>query len=340
MTEFGDSLEELEEKLLQYRQQLDAVEAALEEQPEEQALQKLQSDLHEVIALTEDLAKFQRQSVPQPTAALEEQQSAAASETVAGRDTWVGRTCEAVYEGERYLGLIVQIKNDPATGEKRVLVDFLCWHNREEYKLNQIRIFQPPHPSLLPPGAKAYAVYEKLGEWHECVIQERLSNGGYSVAFPGHSNLKLDVNFDQVRLVGGTAQQSQKAAAQAAQLRKKVKEIITPGGYRIPEFLTAKPNDTEAQRQNKKRKVQQIKKQQRLEQQEQEAVMRVSGWKKFASKATNKKTKGFLTGRNRESIFRSSDEVKAAGTAAAAAGAAQSGFLPRRKHDFGGGVED
>eukprot|EP00921_Rhytidocystis_pertsovi_P008474 GHVQ01013884.1.p1 GENE.GHVQ01013884.1~~GHVQ01013884.1.p1 ORF type:complete len:160 (+),score=34.01 GHVQ01013884.1:451-930(+) len=79
MTEFGDSLEELEEKLLQYRQQLDAVEAALEEQPEEQALQKLQSDLHEVIALTEDLAKFQRQSVPQPTAALEEQQSAAAS---------------------------------------------------------------------------------------------------------------------------------------------------------------------------------------------------------------------------------------------------------------------
>eukprot|EP00922_Rhytidocystis_sp_ex-Travisia-forbesii_P036740 GHVS01054648.1.p1 GENE.GHVS01054648.1~~GHVS01054648.1.p1 ORF type:complete len:245 (+),score=64.19 GHVS01054648.1:113-847(+) len=237
MAEFGDSLDELGEKLSQYRQQLVAVEQALAAQPDEPALDKLRSDLYEVISLTEDLVQFQQD---------------AASGAIPSQLTAV-------------------------VGDQQELQD----HQQEQQQ-------------------------------HKQTATAR----------------KGDKNKD------GRIRTNAQAAATAATIKKKVKEIVTPGGYRIPEFLTIKETDTATQRHQKKRKVQAIKKEQRQEVLETEANARATSWRKFSTKANAKKVKGFLTGRKHESIFKSSDEVAPPPTTNILS--AGSGFIPRRRHDFAG----
>lgn len=239
MAELGDTVEELQDKLAQYREQLKGVEQALEDQPDEPALLKLRSDFNEVISLTEDLVKFQQSNS---------------------------------------LATLTQAKDI-------AVVD-----------ASGIATVKAPPPSL--------------------------SKSSRS------SSASSSFNAGRVR-----ATQAQ-AAAISASINRKVKEIVTPGGYRIPEFLTIKDTDTETQKHNKRRKIQQIKKQQRQEQLETEATARATSWRKFASKASNnKKVKGFLTGKKRESIFKSTDDKPADQVAA-------KGFLPRRKYDFDGDLGD
>eukprot|EP00922_Rhytidocystis_sp_ex-Travisia-forbesii_P036742 GHVS01054650.1.p1 GENE.GHVS01054650.1~~GHVS01054650.1.p1 ORF type:complete len:248 (+),score=56.08 GHVS01054650.1:190-933(+) len=239
MAEFGDTLDELGEKLSQYRQQLTAVEQALTAQPDEPALEKLRSDLYEVISLTEDLVQFQQ---------------AAAAGTLPAQLTVVGEQQE---------------------------------HQEQPHE-------QQPKPSGAPAARRG----------------------------------------DKGKAGDGRIRNSAQAAATAATIKKKVKEIVTPGGYRIPEFLTIKETDTATQRHQKKRKVQAIKKEQRQEVLETEANARATSWRKFSTKANTKKVKGFFTGRKHESIFKSSDEVAPPpSTNILSAG---SGFIPRRRHDFAG----
>eukprot|EP00922_Rhytidocystis_sp_ex-Travisia-forbesii_P000855 GHVS01001231.1.p1 GENE.GHVS01001231.1~~GHVS01001231.1.p1 ORF type:complete len:258 (+),score=60.00 GHVS01001231.1:167-940(+) len=250
MAEFGDSLEELQVKLSQYREQLAAVGQALLAQPDEPALEKLRSDLHEVISLTEDLVQFHRATAagtipPQLTAAVVQQQ--------------------------------------------------------------ELQEQQQQEQQTQAAGTTATARSSKA---------DKGKGGGGAAA-------------------DGRIRNSAQAAATAITIKKKVKEIVTPGGYRIPEFLTIKETDTATQRHQKKRKVQAIKKEQRQEVQETEANARATSWRKFSSKASSKKVKGFLTGRKHESIFKSSDDVAPISTTTNILSAG-SGFIPRRRHDFAG----
>lgn len=91
--------------------------------------------------------------------------------------------------------------------------------------------------------------------------------------------------------------------------KRPVKEIVTSGGYRVPENLFAKEEDTEEQREIKKRKLQGIKKAQKGEAQEVQSINKANDWKRFLIKNSGA-SRGVKTG----SIF-SSNEQKNYGSA-------------------------
>ncbi|KEP65339.1 UNVERIFIED_CONTAM: malic enzyme [Hammondia hammondi] len=360
MAELEDTIEDLQAKLQQYEEQLEQVNEALKLQPEESDLLKLKSDLEEVISLTKDLISFQAQTqteaekpdlVVQPSeaprevsqkekeaeerpekeklhadAGEEKQGSAEISEGgprlthLSSGSSVVGRTCLAEYEGKKFYAEILDLKKS-RQGE-RVLVEFIGWKNQQEYPVHQVQLLAPVPPSAIPPGAAAQAIYSEDGKWYDCVIDEHTA-GGYKVTYTEYGNTE-EVKFDQVRL--------KKPKNDAP--KRRVKEIITPGGYRIPQYLATKPTDTEAQKSSKKRRVKAIKAQQQLEMAEKDADDRAKAWQKFNKRAINKRMAGYMSGRGHESMF-SGHEVKT--TVSISVLSSQrttvNSFVPRRKHD-------
>ncbi|CBZ51622.1 Tudor domain-containing protein, related [Neospora caninum Liverpool] len=359
MAELEDSIEDLQAKLQQYQEQLEQVNEALKLQPEESDLLKLKSDLEEVISLTRDLISFQTQAQTeaeksdvqssdaprevsqenekaieerserekvQADAGGEREGSAEASEGgarlthMASGSSVVGRTCLAEYEGKKFYAEILDLKKSKQ-GE-RVLVEFIGWKNQQEYPVHQVQLLAPVPPSAVPPGAAAQAIYSEDGKWYDCVVDEHTA-GGYKVTYTEYGNSE-EVKFDQVRL--------KKPKNDAP--KRRVKEIVTPGGYKIPQYLAIKPTDTEAQKNSKKRRVKAIKAQQQLEMAEKDADDRAKSWQKFNKRAINKRMVGYMSGRGHESMF-SGHEVKT--TVSISVLSSQrttvNSFVPRRKHD-------
>merc|ERR1712151_1224576 len=108
---------------------------------------------------------------------------------------------------------------------------------------------------------------------------------------------KSEVKFDQIRLssIGG----------KVADKKRTIKEITTPAGYKIPESLVIQKADTEEVSETKRRKIQAIKKQQRVEKAEEDSMRKQSGWQKFFyNKASTRSKCGFMSGKPKESIFK------------------------------------
>ncbi|CDJ49416.1 hypothetical protein, conserved [Eimeria brunetti] len=370
MAEFEESLEELKAKQKLYEEQLQQVEDALK-QEETEDLKRLQADLKEVIQLTRHLVEYKeqqeqqaadpsteaaaaaaaaaavaaaaapqessttdKQASPAAPAAREQQQAAAARTDTAATPApaaaaqeqhssggpLVGRTCSAEYEGKRYYASIVEVKRDPKEGE-RVVVDFIGWGNREEYPLQQVVLLPQVSATDFPVGTTAQAIYSGDGRWYDCSIIAT-TPFGFRVRFTEYKN-EEDLPGDRVR------------APRKAVPKKRANDIITPGGYRIPQYLAAKPTDTQAQKNSKKRRVKAIKQQQKTEQAEQQLTDSAKSWQQFNKKAVKKTMPGFMTGRGHESIFRGI-EVKPNINPVEASRQLQlqQTFMPRRKHDF------
>ncbi|CDJ58530.1 hypothetical protein, conserved [Eimeria maxima] len=371
MAEFEESLEELKAKQKVYEEQLQQVEDALK-QEETEDLKRLQADLKEVIQLTRHLVEYKQQQEqqladssaeaaaaaaaaavtaavaaaaapqessttdkqPSPAVAAprEQQQAASRTDTSAtpapaaaiqeqqSRGPLVGRTCSAEYEGKRYYASIVEVKRDPKEGE-RVVVDFIGWGNREEYPLQQVVLLPQASATDFPVGTAAQAIYSGDGRWYDCSIIAT-TPFGFRVRFTEYKN-EEDLPGDRVR------------APRKAVPKKRANDIITPGGYRIPQYLAAKPTDTQAQKNSKKRRVKAIKQQQKTEQAEQQLTDSAKSWQQFNKKAVKKAMPGFMTGRGHESIFRGI-EVKPNINPVEASRQLQlqQTFMPRRKHDF------
>src|SRR5699024_1534211 len=93
------------------------------------------------------------------------------------------------------------------------------------------------------------------------------------------------VSFDRIRINGPNPKKDSVAPERGSApngehpggtKRKLIKEITTPSGYVIPTHLLAKPGDTEAQKQMKRRKLEALKKEQREQKSEEEAQERQS----------------------------------------------------------------
>mmetsp|Transcript_51452 Transcript_51452/g.115727 ORF Transcript_51452/g.115727 Transcript_51452/m.115727 type:complete len:326 (+) Transcript_51452:80-1057(+) len=293
MADFTQSAEELLTKLDTYREQLAQVEEALEQQPDEPSLVKLKNDLTEVIVLTEDLVKYQAAA---PAAAEE---AAAAEVTTTGRPqsksvhtALVGRTCEAFYEQKWYNGEIKSVRRDDR-GIERCTVDFIGLQNQREYKVTDVKMLRPPHPAQCQPGTRCQAIFPEDGLWYECVITEQTEKG-YKITFTDYGS-KAEVKFDQVRLV----------SLKAAEKKRTIKEVTTPAGYKIPESLVIQKADAEDIIDTKRRKIQAIKKQQRVDRIEEDSIKKQSSWQKFFhTKASTRSKCGFMSGKPRESIFK------------------------------------
>ncbi|XP_026191573.1 uncharacterized protein LOC34617888 [Cyclospora cayetanensis] len=348
MAEFEESLEELQGKQKLYEEQLQQVEEALK-QEETEDLQRLRADLKEVIQLTKHLVEYKQQQEQQvlesqaavlapseatapkeaqPSATVAREQPVGPTETPAppasayepAGGTLVGRTCSAEYEGKRYYASIVEVKRDPKEGE-RVVVDFIGWGNREEYPLQQVVLLPQASATDFPAGTAAQAIYSGDGRWYDCSIIAAMPFG-FRVRFTDYKN-EEELPGDRVR------------APRKAAPKKRANDIITPGGYRIPQYLAAKPTDTEAQKNSKKRRVKAIKQQQKTEEAEHQLAKSAKSWQQFNKKAVRKTMPGFMTGRGHESIFRGI-EIKPNINPVEASRQLQlqQTFMPRRKHDF------
>eukprot|EP00931_Biecheleriopsis_adriatica_P091613 TRINITY_DN654_c0_g1_i2.p1 TRINITY_DN654_c0_g1~~TRINITY_DN654_c0_g1_i2.p1 ORF type:complete len:358 (+),score=109.64 TRINITY_DN654_c0_g1_i2:70-1074(+) len=308
MADFTQSAEELLTKLDTYREQLAQVEEALEQTPDEPSLVKLKNDLTEVIVLTEDLVKYQAAAPTEAEQAAEAaagkasavpEQKPASSRVKSVHTALVGRTCEAFFEQKWYNGEIKSVRRDER-GLERCMVEFIGFSNSREFKVNDVRLLRPPHPAQCQPGTRCQAIFPEDGLWYDCVITEQTEKG-YKITFTDYG-AKSEVKFDQIRL---------QSSGKVGQQKRTVKEVTTPAGYKIPESMAIQKTDTEEVIEAKKRKIQAIKKQQRVDKLEEEHTKQQSSWQKFFyNKASTRSKCGFMSGKPKESIFKVPDSLE------------------------------
>lgn len=277
------------------RQALANVERALSSQPENrnEELLKLKKELEEVINVTEELvvpARSEPQEVGTGAELAETSRTDAASKATpeTSNQTFqsiVGRTCVFEAHGNKVYGRVQKFSKREGKGERIIVQvvgassdDNLSSAKHMEVDLRAVRLLVPPSVSLLEKGARGQAIWTEDGVWYECVIIDTFESrqGGQMqvrVKFTEYGNEDV-VPIDRVRLFGPTG------GAPASAQKRKIKEITTPGGYKIPEPLQIKPTDSEHQKQLKKKKIGLLKKQQRQDSAETEARQRASAWQK------------------------------------------------------------
>eukprot|EP01054_Gregarina_sp_Poly1_P006347 Gregarina_sp_Poly_1__6346@NODE_3380_length_1140_cov_51_216216_g2139_i0_p2_GENE_NODE_3380_length_1140_cov_51_216216_g2139_i0NODE_3380_length_1140_cov_51_216216_g2139_i0_p2_ORF_typecomplete_len166_score21_39SMN/PF06003_12/5_2e05TUDOR/PF00567_24/3_6e05TUDOR/PF00567_24/1_6e03Agenet/PF05641_12/0_00052Agenet/PF05641_12/4_9e03Tudor_3/PF18115_1/0_036_NODE_3380_length_1140_cov_51_216216_g2139_i05701067 len=145
------------------------------------------------------------------------------------------------------------------------------------------------------------SVFCRRSEWYECVV-ESITGDGYVVTYTGYGNTET-IPVDRVRSSNSAFKdyslQLRSASVPMAITRKsdkkKVKEIVTPAGFRIPNNLIAKPSDTDAQKADKRRRLNKLKREQRAAQEEQEARKVQSSWSNHVKKSSTKGTNRLKT---------------------------------------------
>ncbi|KAF8820307.1 malic enzyme [Cardiosporidium cionae] len=361
MADFEESTEELQARLSQYKEQLMAVEAAILENHEEDSLFKLEADLKEVIVLTEDLIRFKlanesshadllhtnaqllldtkteeeydlsfkeesqdTSSLPPSSLHISSTKSTAADARAAKLAALTGRTCQTPCQGKLVYGEIMGVAPPDAARGECLIVKFIGWEHQEACSTHQIRLLPSLSAHYCVPGTKLQGLYSEDGKWYDCQIDE-CTLKGCKVTFSGYGNTE-ELKFDRIRFPVDHTKEAKS---------NKAKEILTPGGYRIPEYLTIKATDSETQKLSKKKRIQLLKKKQRTEQMNEAAQVRATSWRKFNTKASTKKVSGYLIGRGYQSIFKSEDQPPPAPSLSSIiAPKSQSfAFIPRRKHD-------
>eukprot|EP00916_Digyalum_oweni_P014836 GHVL01024272.1.p1 GENE.GHVL01024272.1~~GHVL01024272.1.p1 ORF type:complete len:340 (+),score=74.37 GHVL01024272.1:65-1084(+) len=299
-----ESLQDLE----RYRQELQQVEEALVQQPEEETLINLRNDLRDIIKITQELCSSTNLDTSSEALADAQNSGGRGALHVVPASTeaqaLVGRTCEALYDGKWYNSIILSVRKS-SQGVDKCLVEYIgCNGFRQEFRIQDVSLLQPPHPAQCHPGTTVQAVWHEDGLWYDALIEEQTEEG-YRINYLIQSGGALDVKFDQVRLKKSAAGPSSNAQ-QAG--KRKIAEIVTPAGWRIPENLTIKATDSEQSRKIKKNKIRAIKSKQRQEAIDQAAEEKKSGWQKFQKK-TSIKSSTIGIKMNRESIFKSPESL-------------------------------
>jgi len=176
----------------------------------------------------------------------------------------VGKNCEVFYLENWFTAKIIAIdKKDIAR------VQFSAQAVSHDFPIEKLRILQPLDPRYCTSGAKLQAVWSKDGKWYDCQIVSKIGEK-YLVSFEGYKE-REEVSPELLRRRPATPQQAQD-------------DYVTPAGYRIPTSLKIDEKDNEKTKGEKKRKIHQIKSQQRIEKQEEEAAEKQNAWKAFNKK--------------------------------------------------------
>lgn len=294
----GESVEDMLTKLDTYREQLALVEGALKEK-EDDHLIKLREDLQEVIMYTEDLVRYKNAAA---TAAMTEDKTQKKQKSA--HAALVDRTCEVFYENKWYNAKMMSVRRDEK-GVERCSVKLIGIQLSREYKISEVRLLKPPPPVQCQVGAEVQAIFSEDGLWYDATIVEQTETG-YKVEFKEYGE-KEDLRFDMVRL----KQVEKKAKNELLEAKQKnIKIVETPGGWKLPETLIVQPTDTDKQRELKRRKIHQLKSEQRKEREDIQMAQRQNSWMKFKNKASTKSKTGFMTGKQKESIFRVPDAIE------------------------------
>lgn len=265
----GIDLEGIDEKLHEYREHLAAVEEALAGGSENEELSRIRADLQEVISVFTDLHSIR----------TAEAQAVAASE----KASLVGRSVQLKLSGVAVVGEVEAVVD----GVLHVTVP----GETQARRVPEAEADVLHSSGSWSPGTHCEAVYADDGMWYPAEVVGLGDDDMVRVLFTEYDEEAL-VRSDRVRM----------PARRPAKIE--VKEIITPGGYRIPENLQIKPQDSEKRKQIKKRRINELKKAQRQEQVVKAYRDKQSDWTKHLKK--NAGRTGALTQAARAPVYRKS----------------------------------
>ncbi|KEG03468.1 survival motor neuron-like protein, putative [Plasmodium vinckei vinckei] len=285
MDEFNESLEDLEEKINEYNKQLALVRDEIkkyeqiqndqnEENEQLQNLKKLECDMIEVINLTRDLIKYKKKNesddeIPDQIAEEDEQPFSNENENVMNESALlIGRTCSFMYENKRVYGSIenVVIQNNI----EQLLVHIFETNQQVLVHKNYVQLNEILHTLSTSENNQYQALYKKDGQWYDCLVSKSKGDS-YLITYIGYNNSEY-VKNDQIRI----------------KKKKKIKEVITPAGYKIPENLIVKENDSLKTKIKKTKKRNALKKKQKNELINKEFANKTQQWKSVHQKAISK----------------------------------------------------
>ncbi|XP_050411657.1 survival of motor neuron-related-splicing factor 30 [Patella vulgata] len=157
--------EELQENLKTYKLQLQQVEASLTTDPDNEDLQKLQSDLQEVIDLTIDLISGQMVAAEADDSTSQPEGEAS---SLATQHNWsVGDKCYAPYseDGQHYEGVIEEILDNGSC-----TITFVEYGNTD---ITQINLLRPVDQDIGSGGSKSDAHDNKKNKSKKDLIAEQ-----------------------------------------------------------------------------------------------------------------------------------------------------------------------
>jgi hypothetical protein len=129
---------------------------------------------------------------------------------------------------------------------------------------------------LFAPGQRVQALWKDDGLWYDATVVLAAPDSTFMVDFDGFEGQSESVTLDQLR---------EPVLFAPAHKKKEDKTYTTPAGYVIPERLRIdKGKDSEAVIEQKKRKLHQVKSQQRSERQTEEASQSKQKWQDFQKK--------------------------------------------------------
>lgn len=175
-----------------------------------------------------------------------------------------------------------------------------------ELKSNLEEVIALSSQFAAPKPAKAGKATETKGRWAVGDLCEAVwaSDGGYYKAkietIDGQNCTVKFIDYDDV----DTVQMGSLRTLDASKKRKVEASEATGGGV-VKEEKTQAEKDAERERKKRKRE----RKEKRLEEKTQEATAVANSWQKFNSGRSTKSKTGFLSGKKKESIFKSPDSV-------------------------------
>ncbi|CAI5529258.1 unnamed protein product [Closterium sp. Naga37s-1] len=295
------SVDELRENLNTYREQLEQVSELLIEDPDNDEYKEMASGLKEVIELTEDLlsaAEQQTQEEPPPGGDAEAAAVAAPFIPMA----FVPATSAATTDPAAVAAAAAAAAAAGGTAavSSRIAVGAsvqAAWG--------------------VTAGTAAGGI--RSSEWLEGVV-DSVTTGGYVVRDAGGQ--MHEVRETRVRRVEESEEDARRRAQEALAavereadetrraLKRKLEEASRTELVKkeIPLKLRIKPEDSEDVKVEKKRKIHAFKSKQRMEMLEVMTNKKQNTWQQFQTKGIKKKA-GFLTGRKKESIFKSPEDV-------------------------------
>jgi len=266
MAEIAD----LQQKLLEHKNQLAEVVKLLALSPDDPELLQIKADLEQVVALTEELAGGVDVSA------------------LADRGTqWkVGDRCTAKWDkdGKYYAATINQIVEDDYH------IMFLDYGNQVTVPETAIKPYSCLSKDQLTQGALIRAIWGEDGLFYDAIVSHEAEEGGkFTVRFPQFGKKKFLVSiYDTRPRIGKNAPNP---------------DAALPDEWNIPEHLKMKSGDTDAQRRNKRQRVKMLKQQFKKRKVEQEGSRKTANWQGFLKSA---KTTSIFP--KKSSMFATSEE--------------------------------
>jgi len=169
-------------------------------------------------------------------------------------------------------------------GHEKIIVKLLGTEQAREYDVKDVKFLDQMKKENYPTGTRVQAIWVDDGLWYDAQIVDapegKSAQDGFFVVFDGFDDgIPNHVQSDQVRAPIKVSR-PQKAKTNDSEEEKKT--YVTPAGYVIPENLKIdRSKDSEKVIEDKKRKIHQLKSQQRQEKYTEEITHNKSQWQQF-----------------------------------------------------------